>query len=140
MVLPGAIAHHSHWHRVSLVIRKCEESSGKGLDAQGLKIIATYVFAQQRLGLPSMAAVTHAKNVRLCLERSDLLELRSRAAQTLIKVIRKDAPFTLKVVRIAASLPGPDAVEAPGIGDGKRLQHHGVNQREDSRGGADTEP
>jgi hypothetical protein len=78
--------------------------------------------------------------MRLCLERRDLFELRSGTAQKLIKVVGEDTPFTLRVVRIAAGLSGSDAVETARIRHRKRFQHHGIKQREDRGGGADTEP
>ena len=56
-----------------------------------------------------------------------------------VERIGEHSPIALRAAFDAAVLPVADAVEAGGIDDRQRLQHHGVNEGENRGGRADAE-
>ena len=81
----------------------------------------------------------HAEAPLPGLKRRELFELRQVLLQPFEQREREHPPAILGSALDAAVVAVADAVEARGVADGQRLQHDGMDEREDGRGAADAQ-
>jgi hypothetical protein len=140
LLLPGAIAEHGSGRCRGLIVSRQECSAGKGLQTEGGKVIAAHILTPQRLGLPVHFTAPHAQLQSAGLKGGHLLELRGGRLKTLVQLVGINAPAVILWATFHAAVVAiTDAVETGWIDHRQRLEHDGVDQREDRGGCADAQ-
>ena len=117
-----------------------KRSASVGRHLEGGEVISGDILAAQGLGQLIGIAAADAETRTASLEGGELLELRRRGGEALIELIREEPPTViLQTALHAAIVAVTRAIKAGWIGHRQRLEHDGVNEREDRGGCADAQ-
>ena len=136
--LPRPMAQHRDRRRRRPVILWSEHATGKRPHAQRREIRARDILGPQGSGSRTNTFPPHTQTAAACLECCYFLKFRSRGLQSLKEGIGKKTPPVLGPSLDTALIPFSDAVKAPGIPDRQGPYHHGIDERKDCRGSADS--
>ena len=137
--LPRVVRQHHHGACGRRIVGCGERAAHGRVHAERREVGATHVDGAEQLGRVRHALAAHAHASHAGLKRGELVELRHVCLDALEEREREHAPAILRTALHAAGAPVADAIEARGIHDRERLQHHRMNEREDRGGPADAD-
>ena len=137
--LPDAMAQDRHRRGGRVVVFGGEETSAEGAHAERREVAAGDVLGPKRAGRGFDALAADAQPAAPRLERGNLLELGRFRLEPFVQGEGEHPPSLLRSPFHAAVVAFAHAVEPVRIGDGQRAEHHGVDQREDRGGAADSQ-
>ena len=138
-LLPGAIAEHGNGSSALAVVVGSDHAPGIGANPEHGEVVSGNVFAFHGLGGLVRAAATHADKVRAGLKRGEFDESLGVVAEGFVLVVGEERPIVLQAAVDAAILDVAHAIEFARLRHRQGVQQHGVDQSEDSGGGADAE-
>ena len=138
---PQAIAHHRRWRRSGPIIGRRQRAPGVGRNAEHREVIAGDALSRIGFGSLGLACAPHAKGAlagregrQLRKARRPVAELREELVGDERKLLRLGVATPVAATRFPAQ-----AIQLAGFPHWKRLQQHGVDEREDRRCRADAE-
>ena len=135
--LPCVIRQNQHRAGRRHIVRRGEHATDRRVHAERREVVAADVDGAKRTRRVVYALPAHAHASHAGLKGRELLELRYFGLDSLEQREREHAPAVLRAALHAAVVAVADAVQPGGVAHRQRLQHHRMNEREDSRGAAD---
>ena len=130
-LLPRAVAEHGGGRCRGLVIGGFKRAACKRLNAEGSEVVAGDELTAQRLGQLVGLSPAHAVLRPGGLKSRQLFKFGRGDDKALIKLVRKQSPVILRAALDAAIIAVAHTIESSRIRYRQRLQHDGVNKRED---------
>jgi hypothetical protein len=122
-----------------LIVRVVDNPSGKRPEAKNMKIVPAHILGPQGTCLAVFGFLPNAVDPGRGLKSGGFLELGRRRRETLVKLIREQAPVIILPTLDTALSGIANAIQLGRIGDRQRLQHNGLRQGEDRRGCTDAD-
>ena len=138
-LLPGAVADHRDWRCAFAIVIRHQHSSRVRPDSEHGEIISRDELAPHGLRGLAAAAAAHSNEVMSRLKRGEFDETGRVIAESLIFVVGEERPVVLQAAVDAAILLVAHAIEFAGFGHRQGIQQHGMHQRKNGCGCANSE-